>query len=328
MNFIAKMGVEKAVSSALFEKIALETFSHQHQSNPVYRSYCDLLNIDPSEVNELTKIPFLPIDFFKQKAVKSFEEPEACIFTSSGTTGQNPSQHFVRSLDHYEVSFERCFEKFYGPVEDYVILALLPSYLEREGSSLVYMAHRLIEKTKQPQSGFYLDNLEELHQQLLSLEAEGKKTLLLGVSFALLDFAERYPLTLSHTVVMETGGMKGRRKELIRAELHDKLMKGFGVKQIHSEYGMTELMSQAYAAENGLYNCPNWMKVLTREVTDPFRILPPGRNGLLNIIDLANWDSCAFIATDDLGRVHQDGRFEVMGRLDHSAIRGCNLMVY
>ena len=196
MNFIEKMGVEKAVSSALFEKIALETFSHQHQSNPVYRSYCDLLNIDPAEVNALRKIPFLPIDFFKQKAVKSFEEPEACIFTSSGTTGQNPSRHFVRSLDHYEVSFERCFEKFYGPVEDYVILALLPSYLEREGSSLVYMAHRLIEKTKQPQSGFYLDNFEELHQKLLSLEAEGKKNTLAWGFFRIIGFCRTLSLNI------------------------------------------------------------------------------------------------------------------------------------
>lgn len=328
MIFTGKLNSAQLVSATAFESAALATFRHQFKNNAVYRSYCDLLAIDPAEITEISKIPFLPISFFKHKKVKSFEGKEECVFTSSGTTGQIPSRHYVRSLQQYEESFEQCFQQFFGSVEDLVILALLPSYLERSGSSLVYMADKLIEKSKQPESGFYLDDLNGLYKQLIQLEQRGQQTLLLGVSFALLNFVEQYTVQLSHTMVMETGGMKGRRKEMIRAELHHKLMNGFGVNHIHSEYGMTELLSQAYAPEKGIYKCPNWMKVMIREVSDPFNILPPERNGLLNIIDLANWDSCAFIATDDLGIVHNDGRFQVMGRLDHSAIRGCNLMVY
>lgn len=328
MIFSGKPNPTPLSSNGAFETMALETFHHQFEHNSVYRSYCDLLAIDPAEVAQLSEIPFLPIDFFKQKEVKSFQGEAECIFTSSGTTGQIPSRHFVKSLRHYEESFVQCFEQFYGPIEEFVILALLPSYLERKGSSLVYMANQLIEKSQKPESGFYLDDMDRLYQQLLELEKRGQKTLLLGVSFALLDFVERYSVQLSHTLVMETGGMKGRRKELIRTELHQKLKEGFGVRQIHSEYGMTELLSQAYATEKGIYTAPSWMKVLIREVSDPFTILPPERNGLLNIIDLANWDSCAFIATEDLGVVHKDGRFQVLGRLDRSAVRGCNLMVY
>lgn len=328
MNFTGKINSLELISETGFKAAALATFRHQFEHNPVYRSYCDLLTIDPAEITQLSKIPFLPIDFFKQKEVKSFKGKAECVFTSSGTTGEIPSRHFVQSLKHYENSFQECFQQFYGPIENFVVLALLPSYLERKGSSLVYMADNFIGKSKHPESDFYLNDLEKLYQQLLALEERVQKTILFGVSFALLDFVERYTLQLNHTIVMETGGMKGRRKELIRAELHQKLKAGFGVEQIHSEYGMTELLSQAYATENGIYKCPSWMKVLAREITDPFHLLPPNRNGLLNIIDLANWDSCSFIATDDLGLVHEDGCFQVMGRLDHSAIRGCNLMVY
>lgn len=257
MIFSGKTNETPPISNAAFEAIALETFRHQFDHNPVYRSYCDLLYVDPAEINQLSKIPFLPIDFFKQKEVKSFQGTAECVFTSSGTTGQNPSQHFVKSLEQYEESFEQCFQQFYGPIEDYVILALLPSYLERKGSSLVYMANKFIEKSQQPESGFYLNDLDQLYHQLLQLEKRGQKTLLLGVSFALLDFVEQYTLELSHTTVMETGGMKGRRKELIRAALHQKLKDGFGVQRIHSEYGMTELLSQAYAAEKGIYAPPS-----------------------------------------------------------------------
>ena len=224
-------------------------------------------------------------------------------------------------------SFEKCFSHFYGNIEDYVLLALLPSYLERGNSSLVYMADRLIKKTKRSDSGFYLDDWEALRVQLNKLENEGQKTILLGVSFALLEGAEKYSWNLNHTIIMETGGMKGMRKEWIRSALHQKLKETYGVNQIHSEYGMTELLSQAYSQENGLFNCPPWMRVMTRSVEDPFELMKPNKSGALNIIDLANIDSCAFIATQDLGKYYEDGSFEVLGRFDHAEIRGCNLMV-
>lgn len=323
---INKEQILNIANAAQFNEVALKVFRYQFNNNAVYRSYCDLLYKHPAEITHFSEIPFLPIQFFKSHHVVSTSKPPEKIFTSSGTTGSITSKHHVIELSLYEESFIKTFLQFYGPIENYVVLALLPSYLEREGSSLIYMAHRLIKDSKQPESGFYLNNLSELKNTLLALEAAQKPTLLIGVSFALLDLAEQHPFKLNHTIVMETGGMKGRRKELIRDELHAKLQSGFGVQHIHSEYGMTELLSQAYSKSDGLFNCPPWMQVLIRDPEDPFSLLAPGKTGGLNIIDLANLNSCAFIATQDLGKQHANGSFEVVGRFDHADIRGCNLM--
>lgn len=310
-----------------FEKLTLEVFNFQFKNNRVYRSFCDLLYVHPSEVQSIQEIPFLPIQFFKTRDILSSHSEIQTTFTSSGTTGSETSKHHVTNLDIYEKSFVNGFEHFYGNIEDYVVLGLLPSYLERQGSSLIYMVDAMIKTSKHPESGFYLNNLEELKETLIKLDTEGKKVLLIGVSFALLDLVERYLFQLKNTIIMETGGMKGKRKELIRNELHDLLKAGFGVKHIHSEYGMTELLSQAYSQGNGIFECPPWMKILTRDTEDALSIHPAEKAGGLNIIDLANINSCAFIATQDLGRVKADGRFEVIGRFDNSDIRGCNLMV-
>ncbi|HIC32010.1 MAG TPA: acyl transferase, partial [Flavobacteriaceae bacterium] len=253
--------------------------------------------------------------------------PIKITFSSSGTTGQVTSKHHVTNLKIYEDSFKKGFSHFYGNVEDYTILALLPNYLEREGSSLVYMVDHLIKDTKQPKSGFYLNNLDELKDTLLQLEQEGKQTLLIGVSFALLDLVERYQFSLKNTIIMETGGMKGKRKEMIREELHQVLKSGFGVNHIHSEYGMTELLSQAYSKGNGVFTCPPWMKILTRDTEDALTVFDTEKTGGINVIDLANVNSCSFIATQDLGRQLPNGNFEIIGRFDNSDIRGCNLMV-
>ena len=281
----------------------------------------------PGEVNRLEDIPFLPIQFFKSHEVVSSRENVIKTFTSSGTTGSFPSKHLVTDVSIYEKSFNLGFEKFYGPLENYVILALLPSYLEREGSSLIYMVNSLIEQSKHPESGFYLNDLDKLKNQLKNLDDSGKKVLLIGVSFALLDLVEAYSFQLKNTIVMETGGMKGRRKELIREELHQKLKTGFGVDAIHSEYGMTELLSQAYSKGDGIFFTPKWMRLFTRDTEDALLLQEPGKTGGINIIDLANINSCSFIATQDLGRVNADGSFEIIGRFDNSDIRGCNLMV-
>ena len=310
-----------------FEDLALNIFKYQFENNRVYRSFCDLLYKHPSEVNTLKDIPFIPIQFFKTRDVLSSKAPIKTTFTSSGTSGSETSKHHVTDLNIYQQSFTKGFEQFYGAIEDYVILGLLPSYLEREGSSLIYMVDSMIKTSKHPESGFYLNNLSELQETLTTLDSGGKKVLLIGVSFALLDLVETYQFNLKNTIVMETGGMKGRRKELIRTELHDTLKKGFGVEHIHSEYGMTELLSQAYSKGKGVFNCPPWMTVLTRDTEDALAIQEPGKTGGLNIIDLANINSCSFIATQDLGRTHHDGSFEVIGRFDNSDIRGCNLMV-
>lgn len=309
-----------------FKHIALEVFKFQFHNNPVYRSFCDLLYKHPSDVSELEEIPFLPIEFFKQKSIVSSPAPIEKTFTSSGTTGAVTSKHQITDLSVYTKSFTQGFQHFYGPIEDYAVLGLLPSYLERDGSSLVYMVEAMIAQSAHPQSGFYLYNHEELNNIIQQLETSQTKTLLIGVSFALLDFIEAYPQELNHTIVMETGGMKGRRKELIRHELHQILQDGFGLTQIHSEYGMTELLSQAYSKGQGIFECPPWMRVLSRETEDPLSILSNDKTGGLNIIDLANINSCSFIATQDLGRVYHDGSFEVIGRFDFSDIRGCNLM--
>ena len=314
-------------SKQAFNELALEVFNHQFNNNKVYRSFCDLLYVHPSEVKCVEDIPFLPIQFFKTHHVLSSSDPIQRTFTSSGTTGSITSSHFVTDLNIYETSFTKGFEAFYGTPEDYVVLALLPSYLEREGSSLIYMVDAFIKQSNHPESGFYLNNLSELKDTLIHLDSEGKKVLLIGVSFALLDLVETYQFNLKHTIIMETGGMKGRRKELIRDELHAQLKQGFGVDTIHSEYGMTELLSQGYSKGNGFYNCPPWMRILTRDTEDALSIQPTGKTGGINVIDLANINSCSFIATQDLGRVNINGTFEVIGRFDHSDIRGCNLMV-
>ena len=311
-----------------FEDLALDTFHHQYAHNRVYRSYCDLLNVAPAEVICFKDIPYLPIRFFKTHDIKAFDGPAKQIFTSSGTTSNVRACHHLKDILTYQKSFETTFSHFYGTPKNWAILALLPSYLEREGSSLVYMMRHLIEQSEHRESGFYLNELEQLSTTLKALEKKQQPTLLLGVSFALLDFSEKYPLTLQSTTVMETGGMKGKRKELTREELHRTLQKRFGVNAIHSEYGMTELLSQAYAIENGRFYTPMWMRVTPYEINDPFSKAENGKIGRLNIVDLANQDSCAFIATDDLGKQHPDGSFEVMGRLDASDVRGCNLLVY
>lgn len=313
-------------SNAEFEALALDVFNYQFKNNSVYRSFCDLLYKHPADVKHVSDIPFLPIQFFKSHNVLSSSQAIEKTFSSSGTTGRTTSKHFVTDLKLYEDSYLKAFKHFYGNIEDYAVLALLPSYLERDGSSLIYMVNDLISKSKKAESGFYLNNLEDLARTLQSLEAKNQKTILIGVSFALLDLVEQYKFNLQHTVVMETGGMKGRRKEIIRQELHHILKTGFGVKQIHSEYGMTELLSQAYSKGNGVFECAPWMKILTRDTEDALTIQQPNKTGGINVIDLANFNSCAFIATQDLGKVYDNGQFEIIGRFDNSDIRGCNLM--
>lgn len=309
-----------------FEAVTLELFKFQYHNNPVYQTFCNHLKRHPKNIKRVLEIPFLPIQFFKSKKIVSTKSISKVVFESSGTTGQETSKHFVPDISIYEQSYLKGFSHFYGAIEAYCILALLPSYLERAGSSLIYMVDDLVKKSNHPESGFYLNDLRKLKNTLVALENSGVKTLLIGVSFALLDFAEQYNLSLPNTIVMETGGMKGRRKELIRNELHAILQKGFGVKKIHSEYGMTELLSQAYSTGDGIFKTPPWMKVLTRATENPLEILTNGKTGGINIIDLANVNSCSFIATQDLGKTHSNGTFEVLGRFDHSDIRGCNLM--
>jgi Acyl-protein synthetase, LuxE len=308
-----------------FNEKALRLFAFQYQNNTVYRRFCDALRIQMPIVNAASSIPFLPISFFKTHAVTTTQfEPEA-IFESSGTSQTVQSRHLVKDLSIYRSAFMKAFELFYGKPEDWCILALLPSYLERTGSSLVLMAKELIEAGNHPQSGFYLQNTDELLKQLQQLESKHQQTLLLGVTYALLDFADAHTLQCNSTVIMETGGMKGRREELTRDEVHQKLKKGFGVKTIHSEYGMTELLSQAYSKGNGIFQTPPWMKILVRDEDDPLHVRSEGR-GVINIIDLANVYSCSFIATDDVGEVYADGSFRILGRMDNSDIRGCSLL--
>jgi len=310
-----------------FTDCALQVFRHQFENNPVYRSFCDLLYVHPSDVKAIDHIPFLPIEFFKTHSVHTQKEDPQLFFTSSGTSQTSVSKHYVVDIKEYIQSFTKGFTLAYGDITNYAILALLPSYLEREGSSLIYMVDYLIQSSANEHSGFYLDNHFALSEKIKQLEQQGQKTLLLGVSFGLLDLLEKYTFNLSHTLVMETGGMKGKRKELVREELHHILKQGFGVSQIHSEYGMTELFSQAYSKGDGLFLSPPWMKIMARDPEDPFAILPVNKTGGLSIIDLANKNSCPFIATQDLGKVNENGTFTVTGRFDNSDIRGCNLMV-
>lgn len=311
-----------------FEQAALALFRFQHQHNAVYRAYCDALRIEALSVINLRQFPFLPISAFKTHNVRCGRYSiNDVVFKSSGTTGQQPSRHLVPDTKLYEYSFHQTFLQFYGPVQDYCIVGLLPSYLERQHSSLVYMVQDLIQQSGHKQSGFYLYDFATLAQTLTELEAAGQKTLLFGVTYALLDFAEQHPMPLQHTTIIETGGMKGRKQELLRAEVHALLKKAFSISSIHSEYGMTELLSQAYALQEGLFQAPPWMRVLIREEDDPLSVVTTPATGGINVIDLANIYSCAFIATEDVGRLHADASFEVLGRLDHAEIRGCSLLI-
>jgi len=339
------------VSAPGFEELVLEVFRFQYRYNSVYKDYTDMLKVNPRKINSLSEIPFLPIRFFKTHDIKTTEfEPQA-IFESSGTTQTINSHHLVKEIELYRQSFTNGFKLFYGPVNEWCILGLLPSYLERGNSSLVFMMNALIRESGRSQSGFYLFEYEKLYKTLKELEERKQKTLLLGVTFALLDFAEQYPLPLQYTTIVETGGMKGRRKEMIRSELHECLKDKFQVKFIHSEYGMTELLSQSYSGKDGIFHGPPWMKVLIRDEEDPLQVDSqesivdsresivgseaglstidlrlPSKRGIINVIDLANIYSCSFIATDDAGKLYSDGSFEVLGRIDNSDIRGCSLM--
>lgn len=311
--------------SAGFLPLALATFRYQYRENPVYHAFTDALGIQPDVVTRLEQIPFLPVRFFKSHKIFTGQSEPELYFESSGTTGMSNSRHWIKDTGIYRESFMRGFENVYGNPGRYCILGLLPSYLEKGHSSLVYMVDELIRQSGHPQSGFYLHDYTALHETLLQLEQAGQPTLLIGVTYALLDFAARYPQPLQHTVIMETGGMKGRRKELIREEVHALLGKAFGLQQIHSEYGMTELLSQAYSTGNGVFTCPPWMKILLRDDEDPLTLMENGK-GVINVIDLANLHSCSFIATDDAGVLYKDGSFEVRGRVDGSDLRGCSLL--
>lgn len=307
--------------------LVTEVFRYQYEGNALYRAYVDALKVNPSAVQSLEQIPFLPISFFKTHRITTGTfEPEV-VFESSGTTQTVNSRHLVKDTGLYTRSFLDAFRRFYGPVEDFVVLGLLPSYLERKNSSLVYMVEDMIRRSGRPESGFYLYEHEKLADTLLSLEARRQPTLLIGVTFGLLDFAENHRMELRHTIVMETGGMKGRREEWTREELHAFLCERLGTDAIHAEYGMTELLSQAYSKGRGIFNCPPWMKVLVRDENDPFQLSSAAAAGVINVVDLANIHSCSFVATDDIGKIHANGSFEVLGRLDRSALRGCSLMV-
>ena len=310
-----------------FEKITMKVFRYQYENNLVYQQFCNLIHRNPSNVKSVNEIPFLPIQFFKSHEVLSSKEIIQQTFTSSGTTGMQTSRHLVTDITIYQESYRKGFSEFYGNIENYCVLALLPSYLEREGSSLIYMVEDLIELSNHPDSAFYLHNYNELIQKLEELDNAGQNVLLIGVTYALLDLVEQHQFDLKNTIIMETGGMKGKRKEMIREELHNILCNGFGVPTIHSEYGMTELLSQAYSLGNGIFECPPWMQIIIRDPEDALTLLPQGKNGGINVIDLANINSCSFIATQDLGKKYPNHSFEVLGRFDNSDIRGCNLMV-
>lgn len=335
------------VTGGEFEKLALEIFRFQYENNSVYRQYVNALQVETEAIQCLEQIPSLPIRFFKSHAVKTTTFDAAAVFESSGTTGSVNSRHFVKDMQLYAGSFTNCFELFYGPVKDWCIIGLLPSYLERQNSSLVYMVNELIGQSGHEKSGFYLNEFEQLLAVLNKLEKEKQKTLLIGVTFALLDFAEAcssqiHPALFDHTVMMETGGMKGRRRDMIRQEVHDILKRDFQISAIHSEYGMTELLSQAYSNGNGIFKCPPWMKIIIRDEDDPLSVRRPENvnqveesatfqklstmSGAINVIDLANVYSCSFIATDDAGKIYADESFEVLGRIDNSDLRGCSLM--
>ena len=310
-----------------FEKMALLIFQYQASANSVYKKYIDLLNIDPVKVNKISSIPFLPIDFFKEEKILTGQTDYDVVFTSSGTTGPMTSSHYVADQSLYEKSFLKGFEYFYRAPADYAILALLPSYLEQKNSSLIYMMNRLIRETHHTDSGFYLYNDDELINKIKKLKEKKTKFILWGVTFALLELAEKFEFDFGNNIILETGGMKGRRKEIVREELHRILCERFHLSSVHSEYGMTELLSQAYSKGNGIFQTPPWMKILIRDLNDPFVWSEENRTGGINVIDLANINSCSFIATQDLGRRNREGTFEVLGRFDNSELRGCNLLI-
>lgn len=307
--------------------MALKVFRFQYENNLVYKEFCDFMNTDIQKVKSIQQIPFLPIQFFKSHDIVSTTDAIHETFTSSGTTGMITSKHLVTDISVYEQSYRNAFSEFYGNIEDYVVLALLPSYLERSGSSLIYMVKDLIELSNNEHSGFYLNNYDELIAKLIELDNAGQNVILIGVTYALLDLVEQQKFQLKNTIILETGGMKGKRKEMIREELHELLCDGFGVQSIHSEYGMTELLSQAYSLGNGVFECPAWMHILIRDTEDALTYVEYGKTGGVNVIDLANLNSCSFIATQDLGKKYPNNSFEILGRFDNSDIRGCNLMV-
>ena len=310
-----------------FNQACLSVFQHQIKNIDVYQTFVSGLKIETQQIKHYGQIPFLPIQFFKSHAIIANQSKAEITFKSSGTTGSITSSHFVEDVSLYQKSYLTAFERFYGDITDWCILALLPNYSEREGSSLIYMVDDLIQKTNHPESGYFLHNHQDLQQTLLKLKSTKQKTLLIGVTYALLDFVEQYAIDFPELTVMETGGMKGKRKEMVREELHHVLCTGFGISKIHSEYGMTELLSQAYSKGDGVFNCPPWMKILIRDTNDPLSLIENGKTGGINVIDLANQNSCSFIATQDLGKIIANNSFEVLGRFDNSDIRGCNLMV-
>ncbi|MFT3946182.1 MAG: acyl transferase [Agriterribacter sp.] len=327
-NDIAKGLFDFNISA--FEKVALEVFRFQYEHNNIYRQFVSLTNPHPEAINNINAIPFLPIRFFKTQRIKTTDFDAKLVFESSGTTQTTPSRHYIKEPGIYTKSFCKGFARFYGDPSAYCIIGLLPSYLERQHSSLVVMVDELIRLSRHPKSGFYLYEQQKLADTLIGLENNRQKTLLIGVTFALLDFAEQYPMPLRYTTIMETGGMKGRRTEMTRQEVHNELKQAFSVPHIHSEYGMTELLSQAYSKGDGIFYCPPWMKILIRDEEDPLNIFTPSSNktrGAVNVIDLANIYSCSFIATEDAGTLYNDGSFEILGRIDNSDIRGCSLLV-
>jgi len=327
MDFKAfKHSIFNLQSPSEFNEIALSLFRYQYKNNKIYKNFVDALGVSESKVYHPEQIPFLPVSFFKTHKIITGDFMEEVVFESSGTTGMETSKHYVVDADLYEQSFTKGLELFYGDLSQYVVFALLPSYLERGNSSLVYMVERILLKTNRKMGGFFLNDLEALQLQLLEAQRLGLKIILFGVTFALLDMAENFPLPIPEAIILETGGMKGRRKELTRMELHEQFCKGFGVDKIHSEYGMTELLSQAWSKGDGIFKCPPWMKIMIADTNDPLSYLETGHTGGINIIDLANFHSCSFISTQDLGRVFEDGTFEVLGRFDNSDIRGCSLL--
>ena len=310
-----------------FKKQCLDIYHFQYQNNYVYQNYCNMICKNPININEINKIPFLPISFFKTKKILSVDKFEK-VFYSSGTTTKSRSKHFISDLKLYQESFINNFRLNYGDINQYTIIALLPNYYENKDSSLIYMVERLIKLTKSNESGFYLDDYSKLSKTLIELEIKNdRKTILIGVPYALLDLIDFNQFELNNTIIMETGGMKGKRKEMVRKELHDKLKSGFGVKKIHSEYGMTELLSQAYSKGDGVFKTPLWMKAFIRDINDAQNLDFNKKSGAINIIDLANYNSCSFIATDDMGKLVNDDEFEVIGRIDNSDVRGCNLLI-
>ena len=310
-----------------FNKLALQVFRYQYDNVLVYQEFCNYLQKNKENVKQIEDIPFLPISFFKSHSIIAQDQKEVVVFTSSGTTSESKSQHLITDISIYQQSFTNGFKQFYGNIENYIILALLPSYLEKGNSSLVFMVNQLIENSNNPNSGFYLHNYLDLIEKLIQLDQENHNVILIGVTYALLDLLELANIKLNNTIIIETGGMKGKRKELIKQELHQILSKGFGVSHIHSEYGMTEMLSQAYSHQNGVFECVPWLQILIRDTENPIEYLSLQKTGGINVIDLANINSCSFIATQDLGKKLTNNTFEVLGRFDYSDIRGCNLMI-